>query len=90
MRRFVPNVLFHSRCSARGPLGLRWSPTNTLPASAAALAASPTWWKVDTHEHSSISGDARADLGVISAEGASRQFKCRLFDRPRPCGKLLD
>ena len=23
----------------------------------------PTWWKVDLHEHSAFSGDARADTG---------------------------
>jgi hypothetical protein len=34
------------------------------PAAAAPSATNPTWWKVDTHQHSAFSGDARADLGV--------------------------
>ena len=33
----------------------------------AAGAGVPTWWKVDLHEHSSFSGDARQDLGVLAA-----------------------
>src|SRR5690242_12431453 len=24
----------------------------------------PSWWMVDTHEHSAFSGDARADIGI--------------------------
>jgi hypothetical protein len=33
----------------------------------AAASGGPTWWKVDTHQHSAFSGDARADLGVDAA-----------------------
>ena len=91
MRRFVSNVLCHSRCSAQARLGLRWRPTNTLPASATASAASPTWWKADTHEYSTISGDARADLGVISAKAeATGHDAVFLTDHDRAASFSID
>jgi hypothetical protein len=32
-----------------------------------AAGAADVWWKVDTHQHSAFSGDARADLGLDAA-----------------------
>src|SRR4051812_9098574 len=32
--------------------------------SASATAAGSSWWKVDTHQHSAYSGDAKADIGI--------------------------
>lgn len=43
-------------------------------ASAAAPPTVPTWWKVDTHEHSSFSGDARADPGVVAAKAKAQNY----------------
>ena len=72
MRRFLSNVLSFALLSTW--LGLAMALTAGLPASAAASSTSPTWWKVDTHQHSSISGDARADLGVISAKAQAAGY----------------
>jgi hypothetical protein len=36
-----------------------------------AASGGPTWWKVDTHPHSSLRGDARADLGIDAADDKS-------------------
>lgn len=41
-------------------------------ASAGTPPAGPTWWKVDTHEHSSFSGDARADPGIVAANAKAQ------------------
>jgi hypothetical protein len=37
-----------------------------LTAAPAPAAATGRWWKVDLHHHSVVSGDARADLGIIA------------------------
>jgi hypothetical protein len=37
-------------------------------------ASAPTWWKVDTHQHSAFSGDARADLGLDAAIDKSLNY----------------
>jgi hypothetical protein len=42
-----------------------------IAAAAPATAATPTWWKVDTHQHSAFSGDARADIGLDVANDKS-------------------
>jgi chitodextrinase len=90
MRRFVPNVLSFALLGA-AVLGLAMGPTSTLPASATASAASPTWWKVDTHEHSTISGDARADLGVISAKAQAAGYNAVfLTDHDRAASFSID
>jgi hypothetical protein len=73
MGRFAPNVLSFALLSVAA-LGLATGLTNTLPATATAGETSPTWWKVDTHGHSSISGDARADLGVNSAKAQAAGY----------------
>jgi hypothetical protein len=39
-----------------------------------AAASGPTWWKVDTHQHSAFSGDARADLGLDAALDKSQNY----------------
>ena len=36
-------------------------------------AGGPTWWKVDLHEHSAFSGDARADIGVDAAKAKAQK-----------------
>ena len=72
MRRFLSSVLSFALLSTW--LGLAMALTAGLPASAAGSSTSPTWWKVDTHQHSSISGDARADLGVISAKAQAAGY----------------
>jgi hypothetical protein len=38
---------------------------------AAGPAGAATWWKVDTHQHSAFSGDARQDLGILAARDKS-------------------
>jgi hypothetical protein len=43
-------------------------------ASGAGAASGPTWWKVDTHQHSAFSGDARADLGLDAALDKSQNY----------------
>jgi len=80
MRRFVPDVLSFGWLNIAAPAfspdacaGSTWpSPptgmTNARPPRATAGDTSPTWWKVDTHEHSSINGDGRADLAVVSVK----------------------
>ena len=40
----------------------------------AAASDGPTWWKVDTHQHSSFSGDARADIGLDAAIDKSLDY----------------
>jgi hypothetical protein len=40
----------------------------------AAAASGPTWWLVDTHQHSAFSGDARADLGLDAAIDKSLNY----------------
>src|SRR5438105_3581239 len=40
----------------------------------ASAVTGPTWWKVDTHEHSSFSGDARQDLGLLASNDKSRNY----------------
>ncbi|MGN6799153.1 MAG: CBM96 family carbohydrate-binding protein [Gaiellaceae bacterium] len=37
-------------------------------------AGGPTWWKVDLHEHSAFSGDARADIGVDAAKAKLQNY----------------
>ena len=70
MRRFVSVVLSFALISAS--FGVATGLT-TLEASAASIAT-PTWWKVDTHEHSSFSGDAPADLGVTTAKARAAGY----------------
>src|SRR3954466_3739213 len=70
MRRFVSNVLSFALVTAS--FGFATGLT-TLEASAASVAT-PTWWKVDTHEHSSFSGDAPADLGVTTAKARAAGY----------------
>jgi hypothetical protein len=41
---------------------------------AARAAAAPTWWKVDLHQHSSFSGDARPDLGIDAAKDKAQSY----------------
>jgi hypothetical protein len=43
-------------------------------AGGAAASDGPTWWKVDTHQHSSFSGDARADIGLDAANDKSLNY----------------
>jgi hypothetical protein len=43
-------------------------------AGSASAASGPTWWKVDTHEHSAFSGDARQDLGIDAADDKSLSY----------------
>jgi hypothetical protein len=43
-------------------------------AGSASGASGPTWWKVDTHQHSAFSGDARADLGIDAANDKSQNY----------------
>src|SRR5439155_18056501 len=40
----------------------------------ASAVVGPTWWKVDTHEHSSFSGDGRQDLGLLSSNDKSLNY----------------
>ena len=40
----------------------------------ASAVTGPTWWKVDTHEHSSYSGDARQDLGLLAYTDKLRNY----------------
>jgi hypothetical protein len=57
-------------------VGLIAGPTAGLaaPSAAAAPLTTPTWWRVDSHEHSSFSGDARADLGVDAERAKSSGY----------------
>jgi chitodextrinase len=43
-------------------------------AGGAGAVGGPTFWKVDLHEHSSFSGDARADIGIDAAVAKSRGY----------------
>jgi hypothetical protein len=45
-----------------------------LGGAGSASAAGPTWWKVDTHEHSAFSSDARQDLGIDAADDKSLNY----------------
>jgi hypothetical protein len=38
------------------------------------VAAAAQWWKVDTHEHSAFSGDARQDLGIMAARDKALDY----------------
>jgi uncharacterized membrane protein len=49
-------------------------PLGSAPVGAAAPADTPTWWQVDTHQHSAFSGDARADLGVDAAKAKNAGY----------------
>ncbi len=47
----------------------------------------PTWWKVDLHEHSAFSGDARADIGVDAAKAKLQNYNAVfLTDHDRGSG----
>jgi len=50
-------------------------------------AGGPTWWKVDLHEHSAFSGDARADIGVDAAKAKLQNYNAVfLTDHDRGSG----
>src|SRR3954469_270398 len=50
-------------------------------------AGGPTWWKVDLHEHSAFSGDARADIGVDAAKAKAANYNAIfLTDHDRGSG----
>ena len=50
-------------------------------------ASGPTWWKVDLHEHSAFSGDARADIGVDAAKAKAQNYNAVfLTDHDRGSG----
>ena len=50
-------------------------------------ASGPTWWKVDLHEHSAFSGDARADIGVDAAKAKLQNYNAVfLTDHDRGSG----
>ena len=50
-------------------------------------ASGPTWWKVDLHEHTAFSGDARADIGVDAAKAKLQNYNAVfLTDHDRGSG----
>src|SRR5690242_9962565 len=50
-------------------------------------AAGPTWWKVDLHEHSAFSGDARADIALDAALAKQQNYNAVfLTDHDRGSG----
>jgi len=56
-------------------------------AGGAAAVTGPTFWKVDLHEHSAFSGDARADVGIDAAVAQSRGYNAVfLTDHDRMSG----
>ncbi len=53
----------------------------------ATAALGPTWWKVDLHEHSAFSGDAKADLGIDAAMAKAANYNAVfLTDHDRMSG----
>jgi hypothetical protein len=59
---------------SRWPIALVVVAVILLGGAGRAAASGPTWWKVDTHQHSAFSGDARADLGVDAAIDKSQNY----------------
>ena len=58
-----------------------------LGGAASRAAGGPTWWKVDLHEHSAFSGDARADIGVDAAKAKLQNYNAVfLTDHDRGSG----
>src|SRR4051812_6366813 len=56
-------------------------------ATSSQAAGGPTWWKVDLHEHSAFSGDARADIGVDAAKAKLQNYNAVfLTDHDRGSG----
>jgi hypothetical protein len=63
-----------NRCLPRWPITLLVLGVLLIGCVGRAAASAPTWWKVDTHQHSSFSGDAPGDLGLDAAIDKSQNY----------------